>query len=40
MGNAKKEVNRKKAEGKSGDGMGNVKVKGEDFRLNLTKLID
>jgi nuclear GTP-binding protein len=31
MGNAKREKNRKIAEGKTGDGMGNVKVKGENF---------
>ncbi|KAK7182201.1 NGP1NT domain-containing protein [Paraphaeosphaeria sporulosa] len=31
MGTAKKEKNRKEREGKTGDGMGNVKVKGENF---------
>jgi hypothetical protein len=31
MGTQKKEKNRKEREGKTGDGMGNVKVKGENF---------
>jgi hypothetical protein len=31
MGNAKKEASRKTREGKTGDGMGNVKTKGENF---------
>lgn len=31
MGTHKKEANRKVREGKTGDGMGNVKVKGENF---------
>jgi DNA-binding protein YbaB len=31
MGQAKKEGNRKVREGKVGDGMANVKVKGENF---------
>jgi hypothetical protein len=31
MGNAKKEVSRKERQGKTGDGMGNVKTKGENF---------
>jgi hypothetical protein len=31
MGNQKKEANRKEREGKTGDGMGNVKTKGENF---------
>ena len=31
MGNAKKESVRKERQGKTGDGMGNVKVKGENF---------
>lgn len=31
MGSQKKEKNRKEREGKTGDGMGNVKVKGENF---------
>lgn len=31
MGTQKKEKNRKERQGKTGDGMGNVKVKGENF---------
>ena len=31
MGTHKKEANRKERQGKTGDGMGNVKVKGENF---------
>jgi nuclear GTP-binding protein len=31
MGTQKKEANRKERQGKTGDGMGNVKVKGENF---------
>ena len=31
MGTGKKEANRKERQGKTGDGMGNVKVKGENF---------
>ncbi len=31
MGTGKKEKTRKEKEGKVGDGMGNVKVKGENF---------
>ncbi|KAI5290046.1 GTPase required for pre-60S ribosomal subunit nuclear export and maturation [Ascosphaera acerosa] len=31
MGTGKKEANRKVRQGKTGDGMGNVKVKGENF---------
>jgi len=31
MGTQKKEKNRKEREGKTGDGMGNVKTKGENF---------
>jgi nuclear GTP-binding protein len=31
MGSGKKEANRKERQGKTGDGMGNVKVKGENF---------
>lgn len=31
MGSQKKEANRKVREGKTGDGMGNVKTKGENF---------
>jgi hypothetical protein len=31
MGTQKKEANRKVREGKSNDGMGNVKTKGENF---------
>jgi hypothetical protein len=31
MGQQKKEANRKERQGKTGDGMGNVKVKGENF---------
>jgi nuclear GTP-binding protein len=31
MGTGKKEANRLKRQGKTGDGMANVKVKGENF---------
>lgn len=31
MGQQKKEANRKERQGKTGDGMANVKVKGENF---------
>lgn len=31
MGTGKKEATRKERQGKVGDGMGNVKVKGENF---------
>jgi hypothetical protein len=31
MGTHKKEANRKERQGKTGDGMGNVKTKGENF---------
>lgn len=31
MGSGKKEAARKERQGKTGDGMGNVKVKGENF---------
>lgn len=31
MGTHKKEANRRERQGKSGDGMANVKVKGENF---------
>lgn len=31
MGTGKKEANRKVRQGKTGDGMGNVKTKGENF---------
>jgi len=31
MGTGKKEANRKMRQGKTGDGMANVKVKGENF---------
>jgi nuclear GTP-binding protein len=31
MGSGKKEASRKERQGKTGDGMGNVKVKGENF---------
>jgi hypothetical protein len=31
MGQHKKEANRKERQGKTGDGMANVKVKGENF---------
>lgn len=31
MGTAKKEAARKERQGKVGDGMGNVKIKGENF---------
>jgi hypothetical protein len=31
MGTGKKEAARKERQGKTGDGMGNVKVKGENF---------
>lgn len=31
MGTGKKEATRRQRQGKSGDGMGNVKVKGENF---------
>jgi nuclear GTP-binding protein len=31
MGTGKKEANRKIRQGKTGDGMANVKVKGENF---------
>jgi len=31
MGTGKKEATRKERQGKGGDGLGNVKVKGENF---------
>jgi nuclear GTP-binding protein len=31
MGSGKKEANRRERQGKTGDGMANVKVKGENF---------
>lgn len=31
MGNFKKEASRKVRQGKTGDGMGNIKIKGENF---------
>jgi hypothetical protein len=36
MGQQKKEANRKERQGKTGDGMGNVKVKGENFYRYMT----
>ena len=36
MGRAKKEASRKVREGKSSDGMANVKVKGENFYRYVT----
>ncbi|KAF2201498.1 nucleolar GTP-binding protein [Delitschia confertaspora ATCC 74209] len=38
MGTGKKEANRKVREGKTGDGMGNVKVKGENFYRTAKKI--
>ncbi|KAF2658582.1 NGP1NT-domain-containing protein [Lophiostoma macrostomum CBS 122681] len=38
MGTHKKEASRKERQGKTGDGMGNVKVKGENFYRNAKKI--
>ncbi|EAT91611.2 GTP-binding protein [Parastagonospora nodorum] len=38
MGTQKKEKNRKEREGKTGDGMGNVKTKGENFYRSAKKV--
>ncbi|KAH7406335.1 NUC091 domain-containing protein [Phaeosphaeria sp. MPI-PUGE-AT-0046c] len=38
MGTQKKEKNRKERQGKTGDGMGNVKVKGENFYRSAKKV--
>ncbi|KAF3032578.1 GTPase required for pre-60S ribosomal subunit nuclear export and maturation [Didymella keratinophila] len=38
MGSGKKEANRKERQGKTGDGMGNVKVKGENFYRSAKKV--
>ncbi|PYH92890.1 NGP1NT-domain-containing protein [Aspergillus ellipticus CBS 707.79] len=38
MGSFKKEANRKERQGKVGDGMGNVRVKGENFYRDAKKL--
>ncbi|KAF2476793.1 nucleolar GTP-binding protein, partial [Lindgomyces ingoldianus] len=38
MGTHKKEANRKERQGKTGDGMGNVKVKGENFYRSAKKI--
>ena len=38
MGTHKKEANRKERQGKTGDGMGNVKVKGENFYRTAKKV--
>ncbi|KAF1841528.1 NGP1NT-domain-containing protein [Cucurbitaria berberidis CBS 394.84] len=38
MGTAKKEASRKERQGKTGDGMGNVKVKGENFYRSAKKV--
>ncbi|KAF2751897.1 NGP1NT-domain-containing protein [Sporormia fimetaria CBS 119925] len=38
MGTHKKEANRKVRQGKTGDGMGNVKVKGENFYRDAKKI--
>lgn len=38
MGTGKKEANRKERQGKVGDGMANVKVKGENFYRNAKKI--
>ncbi|PNS16241.1 hypothetical protein CAC42_6348 [Sphaceloma murrayae] len=38
MGTAKKEANRKVRQGKTGDGMANIKIKGENFYRNAKKL--
>ncbi|KAF2275772.1 NGP1NT-domain-containing protein [Westerdykella ornata] len=38
MGTHKKEANRKERQGKTGDGMANVKVKGENFYRNAKKI--
>ncbi|KAJ4286684.1 GTPase required for pre-60S ribosomal subunit nuclear export and maturation [Kalmusia sp. IMI 367209] len=38
MGTHKKEANRKERQGKTGDGMGNVKVKGENFYRSAKKV--
>ncbi|KAF2223842.1 nucleolar GTP-binding protein 2 [Elsinoe ampelina] len=38
MGTGKKEANRKVRQGKTGDGMANVKVKGENFYRNAKKI--
>lgn len=37
MGTRKKEANRKERQGKTGDGMANVRVKGENFYRNAKK---
>ncbi|RJE24049.1 Nucleolar GTP-binding protein [Aspergillus sclerotialis] len=38
MGSGKKEATRKERQSKGGDGMGNVKVKGENFYRDAKKL--
>ncbi|EKG15358.1 GTP-binding domain HSR1-related protein [Macrophomina phaseolina MS6] len=38
MGTGKKEANRKERQGKTGDGMGNVKTKGENFYRSAKKV--
>ncbi|TKX26625.1 nucleolar GTP-binding protein 1 [Elsinoe australis] len=38
MGTGKKEANRKVRQGKTGDGMANVKIKGENFYRNAKKI--
>jgi nuclear GTP-binding protein len=40
MGTGKKEANRKIRQGKIGDGMANVKVKGENFYRYTARTID
>ena len=39
MGTGKKEAARKERQGKVGDGMGNVKVKGENFYRYATVVL-
>lgn len=38
MGTHKKEANRKERQGKTGDGLNNVKVKGENFYRSAKKV--
>ena len=39
MGTGKKEASRKERQGKTGDGMGNVKVKGENFYRYVPRIL-
>ena len=40
MGTGKKEATRKERQGKVGDGMGNVKTKGENFYRYVPHFLD